>query len=415
LVFEQSRELTMRILFLGLNYAPEAIGIGPYSSGMCEALVAAGHAVHAVVGQPYYPDWRVTKEYRGSWRKSVENGVEVLRCPLYVPASPSGLKRILHHMSFAVSALVPTLRRARAFRPDIVLTVAPSLVAAPLAKLAASISGARSWLHIQDFEVEAAFATGLIGEAGMPAKAARRFEHAVVRSFDRVSSISPEMCAKLRGFGVPESAIVEFRNWSDVDQIRPLDGASPYRAEWGVRTPHVALYSGNIANKQGIEIVLEAARLLAHRKDLTFIVCGQGPNRARLEVDAGGDANIMFRDLQPAERLGDLLGLATIHLLPQKAGAADLVLPSKLTNMLASGRPVVASAAQGTGLAREVHGCGIATEPDNPVEFAAAIERLIDSPQLHGELSRAAREAAMTVWARESVLGRFIGQLDQVA
>src|SRR3546814_2119573 len=101
-------------------------------------------------------------------------------------------------------------------------------------------------------------------------------------------------------------------------------------------------------------MLIEVARQLAHRKDLTLIICGNGPNRAVLEATAQHVDNLLFHDLQPKERLNDLLNLATIHLLPQKADAADLLLPSKLTNMLASGRPVVAGTAPHTGLAREM-------------------------------------------------------------
>src|SRR5690606_10899072 len=137
----------------------------------------------------YYPEWRIYDAYRGGGaRVSVENGVWIKRVPLYVPSNPTGLKRIIHHFSFALSSLAPMLREARKMKPDVVLTEAPSLIAAPVAHLAASISGAKSWLHIQDFEVEAAFATGLMASGGIAARAARAFEVFVMRLFDQVSS-----------------------------------------------------------------------------------------------------------------------------------------------------------------------------------------------------------------------------------
>ncbi len=183
--------------------------------------------------------------------------------------------------------------------------------------------------------------------------------------FDGVSSISREMCAKLAGFGIPADRIHELRNWAEILSVRPLDGPSPFRAEWDIRTPHVALYSGNIANKQGVEILVEAARLLRDRADLTFVICGQGPNRAALEASAAGLGNMLFRDLQPAERLGDLLGLATIHLLPQSP-------PPPISCCRPSSPTCWPRAARwspppppGTGLAREIHGCGLATPPDD--------------------------------------------------
>lgn len=405
----------MKILILGLNYAPEMVGIAVYTAGLAEALVRRGHEVQVVAGKPYYPAWSVPAEFRGGFsRRTVENGVDVTRVAHYVPGSPSGAKRILHHASFALSSLVPTLARARALRPDVVMTVAPSLIAAPVARLAAAVSGAKHHLHIQDFEVEAAFATGLVKEGNAAAGMARRFEEAMLGAFDQVSSISPAMCAKCAEKGVAKERIIEFRNWADIEHIVPLGHPSPYRAEWNITTPHVALYSGNIANKQGIEIVVGAARQLKRRQDLTFVVCGQGPNRAKLEEQAADLPNMIFRDLQPKERLGDLLGMATVHLLPQMEGAADLVLPSKLTNMLASGRPTVATASPGTGLYTEVEGCGLLVPPGNEAAFAGAIESLLDDADARAVFGKAARVRAEERWARDRVIDHFESDLKRL-
>lgn len=404
----------MRVLVLGLNYAPEPIGIAVYTTGLCEALVRAGHDVSVVSGKPYYPGWQVAAGYSGGWTRTVENGVSVTRCPLYVPRNPTGLKRIVHHVSFALSALIPAIRAAVGTRPDVVLTVAPSLMAAPVAALAARLSGAASWVHVQDFEVEAAVATDLVDAKSPIIRMARAIEATILKMFGTASSIGPEMCRKLAD-KVRRTDVVEFRNWSDVSATLPAPGATDYRRFWSIDTPHVALYSGNIANKQGIEIVLDAAILLAGRRDLTFVICGQGPNRAMLEQRAGGSANIRFHDLQPREALADLLALATVHLLPQKAGAADLVLPSKLTNMLASGRPVVATAAPGTGLAREVEGCGVLTPPGDAPAFAAAIETLIDDPVRYAAASHHARLQATERWDRSAILGDVIARLAAIA
>lgn len=398
----------MKILFLGLNYTPEEIGIGLYSGDMTRAWVEAGHDVRAVVAAPYYPAWKVFDGYAGKgWQRSTENGVDLTRCPLYVPARPSGAKRIFHHFSFLASALAPMVSAALGKKPDVVFTVAPSLIAAPLAWLAARLSGAKCWLHIQDFEIEAAFATGLVDQGGMASKLGLWFERTVIGLFDHASSISPQMCAKLVEKGMPRERVYQLRNWADIEAVRPYEGVSPYRAEWGIETPHVALYSGNIANKQGIDIVLDAARQLRHRKDLTFVICGQGPNRANLESIAADLDNIRFHDLQPRERLNELLGMATVHLLPQIAGAADLVLPSKLTNMLASGRPVVATALPGTGLADEVEGCGLITPPGEVLPFANAIEMMLDDHALRDTTGATARSRAVERWSRPAILAQL--------
>lgn len=405
----------MKVLILGLNYAPEKVGIAVYTTGMAEALAAQGHDVRVVAGQPYYPAWHIMPGHNAwSIASETRNDVSILRVPHYIPSHPTGAKRLIHHFTFGLTSLFPALWNGLAWRPDIVISVAPSLLSSPVARLAAWVAGAASWLHVQDFEVEAAFATKLLNGQGRLGKLARWFERTILRGFDTVSAISPEMCRKLVAKGVPGNRVVEFRNWSDVDAIRPME-TSPYRAKWGISTEHVALYSGNIASKQGIEIIVDAARRLRSREDVTFVICGEGPNRKKLEALASGLGNVQFHNLQPAEKLNDLMGLATLHLLPQIAGAADLVLPSKLTNMLASGRPVVATAAPGTGLAREIEGCGTAVLPGDSQGLADAVADLLDDPSKRGKFALAARQRAEEVWAKSAVLARFIRGFDTAA
>ena len=401
---------TLRLAIIGINYAPEEIGIARYTTAMAVALAKRGHQVEVVAGQPYYPAWKVAPKWRGGWRTTVESGVTITRCPHYVPANPTGLRRILHLASCALSALAPTVRialRGRQRRPQVVLCIAPALLSVPVAWIAARLAGAMLWVHIQDFEVEAAFATGLLNGNGRMARLIAALEQRVLRLADVVSSISPPMCAKLVQKGLDPQRVVEIRNWADNDAAFTETNLSPYRAEWQLGERHVCLYSGNIANKQGLEILVDAARLLHHRRDLTFVICGEGPNRAHLETLASGLDNIQFHNLQPMARIGDLLGLANIHLLPQIPGAADLVLPSKLTNMLASGRPVVATAEHGTGLHREVDGCGIIVKPGDPQALADAIFSLVNQPDLAAQLGANALQRARDRWSQDGVINRL--------
>lgn len=404
----------MKILVIGINYAPELVGIGPYTAGMSQYLARAGHSVTVICAKPYYPQWKVNPDYAKSGRlTSDEYGVRIVRVPTYVPSQPNGMRRLLHHMSFTVRAEMAMLSETRRSQPDVVIGIAPSLISVIVARDAAKRTGAKLWLHIQDFEVEAAFATGLLRDKGLLARVAKRFELWAIQS-DLVSTISPQMCQKLVEKGVPSERVIEFRNWTNINNLSAPTGSSAYRTEWNIDRPHVALYSGNIANKQGIEIIIEAAKRLTHRHDLMFVVCGEGANRKRLKEQAAGLDNIRFFDLQPVERLPELLGMASIHLLPQIAGAADLVLPSKLTNMLASGRAVVATALQGTGLAAEVEGCGLVTPPGDAAAFADAIETLLDDDTARAIYGRAARVRAEEHWSRDAILDRFNTRLQQV-
>ena len=219
------------------------------------------------------------------------------------------------------------------------------------------------------------------------------------------------MCAKLVAKGVPPGRVFEMRNWADSRFAPDPAGAAAIRAEWGLGTRTVALYSGNVARKQGIEVLVEAARLLQHRDDIAFVICGEGPNRAELERLAAGLANVQLHDLQPAAKMGAMLTMADLHLLPQIAGAADLVLPSKLTNMLASGRPVIATTEPGTGLYAEVDGCGLITPPGDAAALAKAVTELAGDPAQRHALGQAAAQRAVERWSKPAIIAAALARL----
>ena len=398
----------MKILVIGIAYAPEIISTGLYNTGLCQGLAARGNAVSIVTTVPYYPQWRVWPGWRGlRWRRTHENGVDVARVPVYVPAKPTGARRIALYLSFLASAFLPALYRARGERPDVVVAIAPTLIAAPLALLCARIAGARSLLHVQDFEVGAALGTGLIDGRGRLARLAAWFERTIIRRFDLATSISPQMCARLASLRGSDAGIYQLRNWSDTRAVLPLDRPSLLRERWGITTPHVVLYAGNLGNKQGIEILTDVAALLAPRGDVTIVICGEGPARERLAEAASTLANVQMRPLQDIAMLPELLGLATLHVIPQRPQVADMVLPSKLTNILASGRPVIATAEPDTGLAQEIRGAGLVVPPEDADALAAAIAALLDDPDRRAELGRGARAKAERDWGQEMILDRF--------
>lgn len=399
------------ICLISLNYAPEPIGIGPYSQGWAEALAASGHKVQVICGVPYYPQWQRFDGFDAGFRESRENGVDVLRVPHYIPASPGGTKRMAHYASFAVNAARGIQRRSVKFRPNAVIAIAPALMAAPVALRFARKCNALSWLHVQDFEVEAALATGLL--PGWAAGMGTRFEQSMLARFDQVSSIAPGMMRKVAEKRGNEEGTVELRNWAEPGVGAPDADGAGMRCSLGLPSGTLALYSGNLARKQGIGVILEAARAMTGRDDLHFAICGGGPAVAEVQAAAAELPNLHYRPLQPRERLPDLLAMADLHLLPQIAGAADLVLPSKLANMLASGRPVVATADAGTSLAAEVKGCGMVVPAGDTGAFTSAIASLADNPGLRSSLGSAARERAGERWSRGALLARFTGAVEQ--
>jgi len=397
----------MRIVLYGINFAPELTGTGKYTAEMAAALSVAGHDVHVVTAQPYFPDWRVADGYpRFGYRVEQIGAAKVWRAPLYVPSRPSGIRRIVHLASFALTS-IPLLLRQLAWKPDLVWMAAPTLLCAPGAWLLARASGAPAWLHVQDLEVDAAFELGLL-RGGLGRKLAIGLERWLLKRFDRVSSITQNLLNRLRAKGVPQERLALFPNWVDTDEIRPLSTPSAFRRELSIADDKVvALYSGSMGAKQGLELMADAARLLCDDPRLLFVFCGQGPGSKGLRQASEGLPNVRFLRLQPADRLSELLGLADIHLMPQRAGASDLVMPSKLLGMLASGRPVVATADANTTLADVVEQHGLVVPPENALALANAIATLADDPLMRAKLGRSARLYAERALARDRVLKTF--------
>lgn len=408
----------LRILIYGINYSPELTGIGKYTGEMAEFLARHGHDVRVVTAPPYYPEWRIPEGYSSNrYVREDLNGVQVVRSPLWVPSRPSGLARLAHLLSFALAS-APALWLQCRWKPDVVWVATPTLFCAPSVLALARVSGARSWLHVQDFELDAAFEMELLKGKKLR-KWLTELERRLLHRFDRVSTISGRMLALARSKGIDAERLVLFPNWVDTCAIRPLSAPSPYRQELGIALgTTVVLYSGNMGRKQGLEILASVARLLSEEENLAFVFCGDGAGKAEL-VEACRDLeNVHFLALQPAQRLGHLLGLADIHLLPQRADAADLVMPSKLTGMLASGRAVIATAAAGTELASVVQDrakCGLVVPPENVTALADAVRSLAADQERRKAMGENGRRYAEAELGRKQVLLNFECELRSCA
>jgi len=343
----------MKILIYGLNFSPELTGIGKYTGEMVQWLTQQGHKCRVISAPPYYPDWKVSQDY-SSWRyhKEYIHDAKIYRCPLWVPKHPQAIKRLLHLTSFALSSL-PVLIKQLSWKADVIICIAPAFFCTPGALLYSKLSRAKSWLHVQDFEIDAMVGLGMTRRVKWLTRFAYALEKSAFRKFDRVSSISNTMCQKLQQKGTSANAVTYFPNWVDTSFISPQADATKYRQRWNIRdNDMMILYSGNLGKKQGLDLLLDTAQSFADNPRFRFVIVGEGAEKDHLIKKAKQLQlhNIQFHPLQPYESLPDLLCAADIHLVLQKRGAADAVLPSKVTGIFSAGGHAIITAEENTEL-----------------------------------------------------------------
>jgi putative colanic acid biosynthesis glycosyltransferase WcaI len=395
----------VNLLVLCPHYAPDVAPTGEVMTRIATELVARGHRLHIVTSLPWYQHTRIEPGWEGKAvrREDTEWG-RITRVNPFPTDKRNIPARALAFAGF--TALTGALAMAgQPGRPDAVLAMSP-----PLTLGAAGWAAARRWrvpfvFNIQDVFPDVAVELGAITNRQVIA-AASWLERWSYRHADAVTVLSDDLrdnlVAKIR-WTVPDPVdrIRVIPNFVDTQRIRPADPeAGTYRSEYGLTGKKVIMYAGNVGFSQSLDLVLAAARALADRPDVAFVINGGGSARAELQQEAEGLDNVHFVDFQPKERLPEVLAAADIHVVPLRRGLARSSVPSKTYSILAAGRPVVASVDEGTEVARVVEraGAGLAVPPDDPEAFTAAVTKLIDAPAQAQEMGRAAR-AFVERWA----------------
>lgn len=386
---------------------------------MADWFNASGHQVKVITAYPYYPKWKIFEGYKSSiWSSNVIDDVTYIRCPIWVPSSPTGPKRVIHLLSFAISSLPPLFKQIF-WQPDFIFTIEPPIFTMPAAILFAKLTRVKSILHIQDYEVDAAFKLGILKNKWLR-KLILGLESCLLKQFNYVSTISEKMLERGVCKGVSFNKLILFRNWIDLSFFKSAYSHNhkfsnkilAFRANLNIpQNAIVALYSGNMGIKQGLEILALTAKKVYLNNSLSrpihFIFCGDGPGKNDLIKKCHGFDFVHFLELQPADKFLILLKMVDIHLLPQRADAEDLVMPSKLGGMLASGRPVLACANKDSELSNVLKDIGFIVPPENIELFYKALVRLSKDSRLRHRLGVAGKKYAEKNLDKNKVLFAF--------
>lgn len=383
------------------NYAPELTGIGPYATQLAEHWAASGARTEVLAGMPHYPAWRVDEGYRGVWRKEESReGVRIHRRRHYVPPRQTALRR----GAFEASVLAHGILAPPPGRFDAVVSQMPSLAGGVLGARLARRHRVPHIPVVQDLMGAAAAQSGIRG-GGRAADVAAKAERYALRGAALVGVIHGSFVEGVTALGVDPGRIRVVPNWTHVTSPSADRAATRARLGWDVSTP-VLLHSGNMGLKQGLEVLVGLARLAP---DIRVVLMGDGNQRDGLRELAAGLPNLDFLPPADADDFTDVLAAADVLAVTQRASVLDMSVPSKLTSYFVSGRPVVASVADGGGTADEVRrsGAGVLVAPEDPAALLGAVRRLAADPVAADALGAHGPRYVAQHLSREAGLARF--------
>lgn len=378
-----------KVLIIGINFSPEMTGIGKYSGEMVEWLVNDGYDCTVLTSFPYYPYWEVQQPYKGrSFKKETlkDGKLNIYRCPLYIPKEPTGLKRVIHEATFLASAMLMLIHLMFKPKHDYVFCISPPFHIGFLGLIYRAIRGGKVLYHIQDLQIEAARDLKII-KSDVVFKGLFSLERFIMREVDFISSISKGMVKKIKA--KIDRDILFFPNWVDIHACHPIADSKVLKTDWNFNEEDkVVLYAGSIGEKQGLEVILDVAAKLQEHAFIKFAICGTGPHKQYLIKRAQEEKldNVSFFPLQEKNLFNKFLNMADLHLVLQKKSAGDLVMPSKLTTILAVGGVAVVTAETGTTLHDVIkdNDMGVIVPPEDTDLLAEAIYRhcVIDNDEI---------------------------------
>jgi colanic acid biosynthesis glycosyl transferase WcaI len=343
--------------------------------------------------------------------------MDVLR--LYVNASghKQRLKdRLISYLSFNALATLAGVVSRRGF--DVIFCPNGSFFSGLTAAAIGAAKNAPYIYNVQDLYPETPVRTGHL-RSPVVIQALESVERMMYRAAAHISVIAPSFRDHIRAKGIAPSKLSVIPNFVNTDFVRPLSRRNSFSERHGLNNRFVVTYSGNLGYAYDFEALLEAAALLKAEREMVFLIVGNGVLKQRLEEKArtSGLENVRFLPLQPYAELPWLRAASDAQVALYRRGSASHSMPSKVYEIMASGRPVLAAADKGSDLRNLVEdtGCGVCVEPQDSHALADALRELHRDAGLRETMGRYGRSAAEQLYSRPVIVNRYDELLTRVA
>ncbi|MDF3028624.1 MAG: glycosyltransferase family 4 protein [Fluviicola sp.] len=403
-----------RLLILTQYYPPE---IGAPQNRLHELAVrlkAKGMHVEVLTAMPNYPKMQIHEEYKnGKILEEVIDGIPVHRSKIYVSDSKGIIKRLLNYFSFVYTSC----RRGKKLENfDFLMVESPPLFLGYSAMRLSRKLNAKLIFNVSDLWPESAEKLGLVTNKFLLGLAYRLEAKCYRRSYlitgqtqgivDDISKRFPEK----KVVWLPNGVDLSFYNPAEIEKIG-------YRERNGLKESDILFfYGGVVGYAQGLDVILNAAKLLENRPEIQFIIQGAGPEKERLlqlkeELKV---TNVHF--LPPVEKseMPGVLKEINVAVIPlRKLDLFEGAIPSKVFETLAMEVPILLGV---NGEARlhfvDKAQAAIFVEPENASVLAENVLLLADNPELATEMGKNGRKYAEFQFNRDVIASNFLKTLN---
>jgi colanic acid biosynthesis glycosyl transferase WcaI len=405
----------MRILLLSTYFRPDVASTGVIMSTLADEFVARGHEVTVLTSVPHYDINRVWPQYSRKLIYSERvDSMRVYRLYTHVAQDKKNVaQRLLAYGSFN---LLSILRGATLPKHDIILVPSPPLSNGVIADLLTRLHGSPFVYVVQDIWPDVAIRAGMLRNRQM-IHHFRKMEDYVYRRAAGITVISEGFRTNLLAKGVEAQKISVIPNFIDTSFITPQPRSNSFSRKHGLEDRFVVLFAGNMGFSQGLEIVLDTAKLLEDFHNILFLMVGNGAARqsAEIHLSSLGLGNVRFLPFQPYADLPAMYGASDVCLIPLRQGFTAESVPCKLFTIMAAGKPAIASVDACSDiwhLLKRVQ-CGLCVEPEVPQSLEDAILFYYRNETARLTAGSNARLCVETEFVPSAIADRYLGAIQQ--
>jgi colanic acid biosynthesis glycosyl transferase WcaI len=405
----------MKILYISHYFPPEVNAPAVRVSELGERWAENGAEVTVLTCFPNHPTGVIPPEYRGKWFLREKHGsIDVVRTYVYAAPNKGFFKRILNFISFMLSAIF--IGSPSIGKQDVVIATSPQFFVAIAGYVISRLKRAKFIFEVRDLWPEEIMAVGVLKNR-LAIRFLESIEMFLYRRADSVVAVAQGTIEILKKRGIPEEKMSLIPNGVDLEFFGGYADGKAIRERLGLGEKFVVGYIGTHGMAHKLDVVLEAAAMLRHKKDIQFLFVGDGAEKRHLQelCTSFGLKNVLFHNQVSREKIPSLYAACDLCLVPlRKTELFTKNVPSKIYEIMASSRPIIISTDGESRKLVETAGAGYAATPEDSEDLARKIDLLYSRPGLCSEMGKSGYSFVLANYSRKRLAGEYYRLLDNM-